>query len=70
MSGYFSLSLFNPVITASELENSHFFLERSENEADDYITVARLEGQGNTATETRYEYSDETVKVGQKYFYR
>ncbi len=57
-------------ITASELENSHFLLERSENEADDYVTVARLEGQGNTATETRYEYSDEVVKVGHKYFYR
>jgi hypothetical protein len=44
-------------VTASEVNNSHFNLERSDNGVD-FSTIARIEGSGNSNSYTEYSYLD------------
>ncbi|MEM6696969.1 MAG: SdrD B-like domain-containing protein, partial [Bacteroidota bacterium] len=55
--------------TASELNNSHFELERSE-DGKVFKQIGRVEGQGTTLETTDYAYEDETVVPGVLYYYR
>ncbi|MEM1324942.1 MAG: SdrD B-like domain-containing protein [Bacteroidota bacterium] len=55
--------------TASELNNSHFELERSE-DAKSFKPIDRIEGQGTILETTEYAYADEDVIGGVVYYYR
>lgn len=55
--------------TASEVNNSHFLLERSENGLD-FLQVARLEGAGNSQELLEYEWIDPRPLTGEKPIYR
>ncbi|MEM9884857.1 MAG: alpha/beta hydrolase fold domain-containing protein [Bacteroidota bacterium] len=55
--------------TASEFNNSHFELERSEN-AKDFKSIARILGMGTTISKTNYDYEDARVSAGNTYYYR
>ncbi|MEM9885226.1 MAG: SdrD B-like domain-containing protein, partial [Bacteroidota bacterium] len=55
--------------TASEINNSHFELERSE-DGKSFKQIARVKGQGNTLTRTDYSYEDKTAISGVLYYYR
>ncbi len=55
--------------TASELNNSHFELERSE-DAKSFKPIARIEGQGTTLETTLYDYEDHEAVGGVTYYYR
>lgn len=70
--GYVGLSW----ITAAEVNNMGFILERCEDgdssfsEIASYLSTPALTGQGNTSRETRYAYRDETVFNGITYLYQ
>ena len=55
--------------TASELNNSHFDLERSEN-GKDFKAIARIQGQGTTLEQHDYSYEDDKAIPGVLYYYR
>lgn len=55
--------------TASEVSNSHWFIERRDGEGQ-FRTIERIEGQGTTPTATDYEFWDRRVEQGQTYTYR
>jgi hypothetical protein len=63
-------------VTASEINNIGFSLERKEASEDAFFTIAsyqtdnRLRGQGTISYETQYQYSDSTVAAGREYIYR
>ena len=56
--------------TAAERDNQGFELQRRAEGTPDFTTVYRIEGNGTTDTEHRYEYADNTVRKGVRYFYR
>ncbi|MDR2009888.1 MAG: T9SS type A sorting domain-containing protein [Bacteroidales bacterium] len=56
-------------ITASELNNDRFDIERSEN-AVDFKNIATISGAGNSNTEIRYNYTDNDVNKNTVYYYR
>ncbi|MEM0992162.1 MAG: alpha/beta hydrolase fold domain-containing protein [Bacteroidota bacterium] len=55
--------------TASEFNNRHFELERSEN-TKAFKTIATLTGAGTSVNKTKYEYQDTQVAAGSTYYYR
>lgn len=56
-------------VTASETNNSHFELERSE-DAKAFKAIGKIQGQGTTLETTEYAYADETVVSNVLYYYR
>lgn len=54
--------------TASETENDYFDLEYS-TDGEDFTFLARLEGQGNASTATKYSYEHPTL-LGEMNYYR
>ncbi|MEM6697740.1 MAG: SdrD B-like domain-containing protein, partial [Bacteroidota bacterium] len=55
--------------TASELNNSHFELERSE-DGKVFKQIAKIEGQGTTLETTDYSYEDQEAIPNILYYYR
>ncbi|MEM9848715.1 MAG: SdrD B-like domain-containing protein [Bacteroidota bacterium] len=55
--------------TASETNNSHFELERSEN-AKDFKPIARMKGSGTSIEQQQYNYTDQDVQANVVYYYR
>ncbi|MEM1328889.1 MAG: T9SS type A sorting domain-containing protein [Bacteroidota bacterium] len=55
--------------TASELNNSHFELERSE-DAKAFKPIATIKGQGTTLETSEYTFADEEVIGDVVYYYR
>ncbi len=55
-------------ITASELNNSGFYIERSRDN-ENFTSLSYLEGKGTTTEFTKYYYNDYSVESG-VYFYR
>jgi photosystem II stability/assembly factor-like uncharacterized protein len=56
-------------ITATELNNYGFDIERKNAESMDWIKIGFVSGKGSTAETQYYSYTDNTVPVG-KYVYR
>lgn len=60
--------------TESEINNLGFIMERSQNDEwktiADYHTTTALKGQGNSSTETKYRYIDNSILPGAEYTYR
>ncbi len=54
--------------TATEVNNSHFVVERSTN-GRDFQPIGEVKGKGNSSTTVRYRFTDRTPIVG-KNFYR
>lgn len=55
--------------TASEIDNSHFEIERSE-DAKTFKKIGEQKGQGTTLTQHHYEFSDVYALKNQTYYYR
>jgi uncharacterized repeat protein (TIGR01451 family) len=55
--------------TASEQDNSHFEVERSE-DAKSFKYIGLVEGQGTTLERTDYLFEDTEVEAGVTYYYR
>jgi hypothetical protein len=53
--------------TASESNNSHFEIERSNN-GKNYETISRVEGKGTTQEVSNYSFSDRTPNKGINYY--
>ncbi|MEO1435842.1 MAG: T9SS type A sorting domain-containing protein, partial [Bacteroidota bacterium] len=56
-------------VTALEVQNKGFWLERSENGLD-FDPIAWVDGQGNSQTEQSYHYTDRNLDAGKTYYYR
>jgi hypothetical protein len=56
-------------ITASEVNNDYFIVERS-TDLIDWMTIAKLPGAGNSTQLLRYGIIDEDISGGQQYYYR
>ena len=54
-------------ITASEINNSHFEVLRSNNGVD-FVSVQTILGKGNTASSTAYSFLDNSVSAGRYYY--
>ncbi|MEM9886022.1 MAG: SdrD B-like domain-containing protein [Bacteroidota bacterium] len=55
--------------TASEKNNSHFDLERSE-DGKSFKSIARIQGQGTKLAQTDYKYEDRAAIPNVRYYYR
>lgn len=55
--------------TASEIDNSHFELQRSEN-AKDFESIAKIKGQGTNVDGKSYYYTDKDLPLKEKLYYR
>ncbi len=54
-------------ITASEINNDNFEIQRSSNAQDwDILTV--IDGKGNTSSQNKYEYTDQFPIAGESYY--
>lgn len=53
--------------TATEINNDHFDLQRSE-DGNQFNTIGRIEGQGNSSTTNNYSYLDEDPLNGINYY--
>jgi len=56
-------------ITASELNNEKFVIERKKENETNWAIIGEVKGQGNSNTENFYTFSDKQVNYG-KYYYR
>lgn len=56
-------------LTASELNNDYFTLERSA-DMEDWDEIATIDGSGNLSIEKKYEYQDENPLISKEVFYR
>ena len=56
-------------LTASELNNSHFEIERSE-DGKIFKQIGQISGKGTTVEETDYQFMDEAIVLGTLYYYR
>ncbi len=56
-------------VTASEVNNDAFLVQRSEN-GKDFMTIAEIPGQGSVTVVSEYAYRDNNVINGVKYYYR
>jgi hypothetical protein len=54
--------------TASEVNNSHFEIERSVNSNKDFSTLGFIPGNGNTNTENNYHFTDFSAPGGILYY--
>lgn len=66
---YIDLNVQLDWLTASEINNSHFDIERSENGID-FKTIATVNGNGTTSTPHNYQFIDYQAALGVNYFYR
>ena len=57
-------------VTASELDNDHFNLYKSEIPEGGFRLIAQVEGSGTSVSEQEYFYSDNQVINGFTYYYR
>lgn len=57
-------------ITASEQDNAGFEVERSEGFPGDFKSIAWIQGEGTTFSESRYGFLDTQVRPGIPYYYR
>ena len=57
-------------VTASELDNDHFNLYKSEMPDGGFRLIAQIEGNGTTVSEHEYFYADNQVINGFTYYYR
>ena len=55
--------------TESEVNNIGFAIYRSEEKDGNYTRIAFVNGTGNTAMPTDYQFTDEKVEEGKTYFY-
>jgi hypothetical protein len=55
--------------TASELNNQGFEIERSNNDADNFVTIAFVEGQGSSAEINYYSFTDRPQVSGVNQLY-
>lgn len=55
--------------TASETDNDHFEIWKSENADDESALLTSISSQGNSASEHHYEYVDRAVEAGRTYWY-
>lgn len=55
--------------TATEINNDYFEVQRSM-DGKDYTSVGQVKGSGNTSETTQYEFTDESIKAGNAYYYR
>ena len=53
--------------TASEINNDHFEIQRSEN-GDHWDTIGTIEGQGNSPNISRYSFNDQQPLDGRSYY--
>ncbi|MFO7789229.1 MAG: T9SS type A sorting domain-containing protein, partial [Bacteroidales bacterium] len=53
--------------TASETNNDYFILEKSR-DMDDFVEIARIEGQGFSSTNIEYIYDDSLIFSGYNYY--
>lgn len=56
-------------LTASEVNSSHFIVERSLN-GTSFDAIGKVDGQGNTLKTTEYTFTDENVTFNGKAYYR
>jgi hypothetical protein len=54
-------------VTASEVNNSHFLLQRSVNGVD-FSTIAKINGSGNSNSLIEYSYIDHAISATQSYY--
>ena len=54
-------------ITATEVNNDYFTLERS-TDGTNFVSIATLNGKGNSNTATAYQYLDKTATAGISYY--
>jgi len=57
-------------ITASEINTKKFILERSDLDDETFKGIHEVAAQGNSSSELRYEYNDETIVEAGIYYYR
>jgi len=57
-------------ITANEVNNSYFDVERADDESPEFRKVGNVVALGNTTGETTYGFEDETIIKGGTYYYR
>ena len=57
-------------ISATEINTDKYILERSDLNDSSFREIAEVDAEGNTSTETRYEYDDETIVKAGTYYYR
>ena len=55
--------------TATEADNDHFEIWKGNSESGDFAQIARIESQGESASEQHYSYLDEHVTAGCTYWY-
>ena len=53
--------------TASEINNSHFEIERSNN-GKDFIKIGEIAGQGTSNSTKRYQFTDKNPGSAQQYY--
>ncbi len=56
--------------TASEINSSHFYIERSLGDNNAFDRIGRVEASGNTSTTKSYGFNDRDVIANQVYYYR
>ncbi|HUH75385.1 MAG TPA: T9SS type A sorting domain-containing protein [Chitinophagales bacterium] len=66
---YVDMNVLLDWLTASEINNSHFDIERSENGID-FKTIASINGNGTTSSPSNYQFIDYQSNLGTQYFYR
>ncbi|NNF34133.1 MAG: T9SS type A sorting domain-containing protein [Saprospiraceae bacterium] len=54
-------------MTASEINNDHFLLERSD-DGINYTTIAQIDGVGNSSIDQKYSYHDNQPRIGNNYY--
>jgi len=56
--------------TASEINNAFFVVERADQDPRHFAAIAQIPGQGNSTSNTRYEFIDDRIIPGMSYCYR
>ncbi len=57
-------------ITASEINNDYFIVERSYGDIANFKSIGRVEGRGNSSEKVTYDWEDMDIAKSGKYFYR
>jgi len=55
--------------TETEINNLGFIVYRSDSKDGKYIKIGRKDGAGNSSTPFDYQFLDEEVEIGKRYFY-
>lgn len=57
--------------TASEIENAYWTIERAvAPDSLKFVEIEQIQGMGTVSTFTNYQYLDESVEAGKKYYYK